>query len=60
MVDLNHLSLTELRRLIEMAHAELERRDREPVDEHTLIKSLELDLKRHHRRKDQEPFDPFV
>ncbi len=60
MPDLHRLSLTELRRLIEVARAELERRNREPVDEHTLIKSLELDLRRHHRRKDQEPFDPFA
>ncbi|MFI9652452.1 hypothetical protein [Guyparkeria halopsychrophila] len=61
MSDLNRLSLSELRGLIDAARSELDRRDSEPVDEHTLIKSLELDLKRHHRRKDQEaPFDPFA
>ncbi|MFI9653314.1 hypothetical protein ABGV17_01095 [Guyparkeria sp. GHLCS8-2] len=60
MSDLNRLSLTELRRLIDMARAELERRDREPVDEQTVLKSLELDLKRHHRRKDEDRFNPFA
>lgn len=60
MSDLNRLSLTDLRRLIDMARAELERRDREPVDEQTVLKSLELDLKRHHRRKDEDQFNPFA
>ncbi|MFP4251239.1 MAG: hypothetical protein ACOCY2_02300 [Guyparkeria sp.] len=60
MSDLNHLSLTELRRLIETARGELERRESEPVDEQTVLKSLELDLKRHHRRKDEDRFNPFA
>jgi hypothetical protein len=60
MPDLHRLSLTELRRLIEVARAELDRREREPVDEQTVLKSLELDLKRHHRRKDEDRFNPFA
>lgn len=60
MPDLHCLSLTELRRLIEVARAELDRREREPVDEQTVLKSLELDLKRHHRRKDEDRFNPFA
>ncbi|MFW6021734.1 MAG: hypothetical protein ACOCPR_06580 [Guyparkeria sp.] len=60
MSDLNHLSLTELRRLIETARDELERRESGPVDEQTVLKSLELDLKRHHRRKDEDRFNPFA
>ncbi|MCL7750939.1 hypothetical protein LV475_04940 [Guyparkeria hydrothermalis] len=60
MPDLHRLSLTELRRLIEVARAELDSREREPVDEQTVLKSLELDLKRHHRRKDEDRFNPFA
>ncbi|QGT77400.1 hypothetical protein GM160_00065 [Guyparkeria halophila] len=60
MPDLHRLSLTELRRLIEVARAELDSREAEPVDEQTVLKSLELDLKRHHRRKDEDRFNPFA
>lgn len=59
MSDLNGLSLTELRRLIETARAELDRREAEPLDERTALKSLELELKRHHRRKNEDRFNPF-
>ena len=60
MSDLDRFSLTDLRRLIEVARAELDRRDSEPVDEQTALKSLELELKRHHRRKNEDRFDPFA
>ncbi len=59
MSDLDRFSLTDLRRLIEVARAELDRRDSEPFDEQTALKSLELELKRHHRRKNEDRFDPF-
>ncbi|WP_322521484.1 hypothetical protein SR882_00940 [Guyparkeria halophila] len=60
MSDLDRFSLTDLRRLIDVARAELDRRDSEPVDEQTALKSLELELKRHHRRKNEDRFDPFA
>lgn len=60
MSDLNDLSLAELSRLIETARAELDRREAEPFDEQTAFKSLELELKRHHRRKDEDRFNPFA
>ncbi len=60
MSDLDSLSLTELRRLIEVARAELDRRESGPIDEQTVLKSLKLDLKRHHRRKDEDRFNPFA
>ncbi|MFO7582754.1 hypothetical protein [Guyparkeria sp.] len=59
MLDLDGLDRHELRALLERARAELERRESAPVDEETLLKSLELDLKRLRRKRD-ERFDPFA
>ncbi|MFP4638821.1 MAG: hypothetical protein ACOC02_03265 [Guyparkeria sp.] len=59
MLDLDGLDHHELRALLEQARAELERRESAPVDEEVAIKSLQLELKRHRRRRD-EPFDPFA
>ena len=60
MSNMDRLHWHELRALIDEARAELDRREAGPVDEHTVLKSLELDLKRHHRRKDEDRFDPFA
>ncbi|KTG16715.1 MULTISPECIES: hypothetical protein [unclassified Guyparkeria] len=59
MMDLDRLHWRELRTLLDEARAELERREAGPVDEHTALKSLELDFKRH-RRRQEERFDPFA
>lgn len=61
MLDLSRYHWRELRALIDEARAELKRREAGPVDEDTALKSLELDLKRHHRRRNEEErFDPFA
>ncbi|MGM0516549.1 MAG: hypothetical protein ACQER6_03000 [Pseudomonadota bacterium] len=60
MSNLDHLNRHELRELLDRARAELERREAPRLDEHTVLKSLELDLKRHHRRRDEDRFDPFA
>lgn len=60
MKDLSRLHWHELRALLDEARAELERREAGPVDEQTALKSLELDLKRHHRRREEDRFDPFA
>jgi len=60
MAHLDQLDRHQLRELLTQARAELERREAPPIDEHTVLKSLELDLKRHHRRRDEDRFDPFA
>jgi hypothetical protein len=60
MLDLNQLDRHQLRELLADARAELERREAPPIDEDTVLKSLQLDLKRHHRRRDEDRFDPFA
>ncbi|HZJ82076.1 MAG TPA: hypothetical protein VFC95_05240 [Guyparkeria sp.] len=60
MIDLNHFHWQELRDLLDRARAELKRREAGPVDEETAIKALELELRRHRRRQDDEPFNPFA
>ncbi len=60
MIDLERLETQALRELLGRAREELERREREPLDEHTVFKSLALDFKRHRRRRDERfDFDPF-
>ncbi|MCL7744974.1 hypothetical protein LV476_08495 [Guyparkeria hydrothermalis] len=59
MLDLSRYHWRELRALVDEARAELERREAAPIDEDTALKSLELEFKRH-RRKQDEPFDPFA
>jgi len=58
--DLDRFPWQELRALVDAARAELERRESTPLDLDTAWKSLELDLKRHHRRKDEDRFNPFA
>jgi len=60
MPNLDHLDTHALRELLEQARSELERREAPPLDEQTALKSLKFDLKRHHRRKEEDRFDPFA
>jgi hypothetical protein len=59
--QLDQLDWRQLRALLRQARDELARREAaRPMDEETAFKALAVELRRHHRRKEEDRFDPFA